>query len=376
MSHTNNAPQAPTTAARSNDLRVVVMPGDGIGPELVQSAVKIMTAACLINATRLTISEERGGAGLYQETGAALLPGALDRLRAADGVLKGPVGLPTVRKEDGTEAGLLGGLLRIGLDTFANVRPIRLLAGINHVTRFDPGFVDYVIVRENTEGLYLSRGAGVRNFHAAVDQMLITRAGTERVVRFAFETARSRTGAPRDGLRRVTCVDKSNVLRSFALFRDVFDEIAALYPDIKADHLYADAAGHALVAEPDRFDVLVMENFLGDILSDVGAGTVGGLGMCPSGNIGLNAAYFEPVHGSAPTIAGRNLANPISQILSGAMLLRHCGHGDSADLITAAVERACAQNEVNILPGGGPERGTESVTRAITDRIHAQESVA
>ena len=352
-------------------VNLTVLAGDGIGPELVKSALTVMESACAIEGVELVLSEERGGAALYQETGAALLPGALDRLRRADGVLKGPVGLPEVRKPDGTEAGLLGGLLRIGLDTFANVRPIRLLPGVAAATRAEPGSIDYVIIRENTEGLYLSRGAGVRNYHAAVDQMLITRAGTERIARFAFEKARQRSGAPRDGVRRVTCVDKSNVLRSFALFREVFDEVAAEYPDIEADHIYADAAAHALVVEPDRFDVLVMENFLGDILSDLGAGTVGGLGMCPSGNIGTDAAYFEPIHGTAPTIAGRNLANPVSQILSGAMLLQHCGQDGSARLITAAVERAFADGSISILPSGGPANGTQAVTEAIVKRLQA-----
>ena len=366
--HSDLADSHPTSP-NGQTVHLTVIPGDGIGPELAKSALAVMQSACAIEGVELVLSEERGGALLYKETGAALLPGALDRLRAADGVLKGPVGLPEVRKSDGTEAGLLGGLLRIGLDTFANVRPIRLLPGVDAVTRAKPGSIDYLIIRENTEGLYLSRGAGVRNYHAASDQMLITRAGTERVARFAFEQARQRTGAPGDGVRRVTCVDKSNVLRSFALFREVFDEVAAEYPDIEADHLYADAAAHALVVEPDRFDVLVMENFLGDILSDLGAGTVGGLGMCPSGNIGLDAAYFEPIHGTAPTIAGKNLANPVSQILSGAMLLKHCGQDSSARLINAAVERAFADGSISILPSGGPANGTEAVTAAVVKRL-------
>ncbi|NOJ60059.1 isocitrate/isopropylmalate family dehydrogenase [Arthrobacter sp. 260] len=350
-------------------LRLSIMPGDGIGPELVASAVAVIEAACAADGTAVDVTEEPGGAGVYRETGEALLPGALDRLRQAHGILKGPVGLPDVRKPDGTEAGLLGGLLRIGLDTFANVRPIRMLRGVDTVMKFEPGQIDYTIIRENTEGLYLSRGGGVRNYHAASDQMLITRAGTERIVKFAFEHARTRNGAPRDGVRRVTCVDKSNVLRSFALFREVFDEVAASYPDIEANHVYADAAAHALVVEPDRFDVLVMENFLGDILSDLGAGTVGGLGMCPSGNIGHGASYFEPIHGSAPTIAGRNLANPTSQILSAALLLRHSGHDRAAMRIEAAVEESFADGSIVILPAGGPEKGTESVTAAVLEHL-------
>lgn len=350
-------------------INILAIHGDGIGPELVQSALEVMEAAGRAEGLELAVTEELGGAAVYRETGEALLPNALERMRAVDGVLKGPVGLPDVRKPDGTEGGLLGGLMRIGLDTFANVRPIRLLGDVRTTNTFVPGQIDCLIVRENTEGLYLSRGSGVRNHHAASDQMMITRAGTERIARFAFEQARKRQGAPRDGVRRVTCVDKSNVLRSFALFREVFDEVATEYPDVEADYIYADAAAHALVVEPDRFDVLVMENFLGDILSDLGAGMVGGLGMCPSGNIGADAAYFEPIHGSAPTIAGKNLANPVSQILSGAMLLEHCGHAAAAARITAGVEAAFATGDVAILPTGSPEGGTTSVTKAVVDRI-------
>ncbi|MFI7481583.1 isocitrate/isopropylmalate dehydrogenase family protein [Kocuria sp. M1R5S2] len=367
MNATDAEPSA--AAAPSRTLTVTIIPGDGIGPELTRSAVRVMDAACAMTGLDLDVTEERAGAGVYRETGAALLPGALDRLRAGDGVLKGPVGLPEVRRPDGTEGGLLGGLLRNGLDTFANVRPVRLLPGVRAATTAGAGSIDYVIVRENTEGLYLSRGAGVRTHHAAADQMLITRAGTERVVRFAFEQALRRSGAPRDGVRRVTCVDKSNVLRSFALFREVFDEVAAEHPDVEADHYYADAAAHALVTEPDRFDVLVMENFLGDVLSDLGAGTVGGLGMCPSGNIGTDAAYFEPIHGSAPLIAGRNLANPTSQILSAAMLLRHCGQAEAARLVESAVEGAFAEGHITILPTGSPAAGTEAVTDVVLEHL-------
>ncbi|MPV37806.1 isocitrate/isopropylmalate dehydrogenase family protein [Georgenia subflava] len=352
-------------------LRIAVIRGDGIGPELVDSSLEVLGAVAEATGAQIDVHDEPGGAAVYRETGRPLHEGALDRLREADGVLKGPVGLPDVRRPDGTEGGLLGGELRIGLDTYANVRPVRLRQGVTGPTRHAPGQIDYVIVRENTEGLYLSRGNGVATPHAASDQMLITRVGTERVVRYAFELARHRDGAPRDGARRVTCVDKSNVLRSFALFRRVFDEVAAEYPDVEADHLYADAAAHALVVEPDRFDVVVMENFLGDILSDLGAGTVGGLGMCGSGNIGTDAAYFEPIHGSAPTIAGKGLANPLSQLLSLAMLLDHSGRREGAELVERAIGSALEDGAITILPTGSPEGGTAAVTAAVVERVRA-----
>lgn len=352
-----------------NELSIAAIRGDGIGPELVASALEVLDAVAGIEGLTVRVQEEPGGAAHYQATGQNLDDGALDRLRAVDGVLKGPVGLPEVRRPDGTEGGLLGGVLRIGLDTFANVRPIRLVPGVQGPTRHEAGEIDYVIVRENTEGLYLSRAAGVATPEAACDQMLITRKGVDRVSRFAFDLARTRSGAPADGVRRVTCVDKSNVLRSLALFRSVFDEVAAEYPDIAVDHLYADAAAHALVAEPSRFDVLVMENFLGDILSDLGAATAGGLGMCPSGNIGADAAYFEPIHGTAPSIAGQDLANPVSQILSLAMLLADCGHASAAARVATAVDAAFADGAVRLTASGSPEGGTSSVTAAVIERL-------
>ncbi|QPP07496.1 isocitrate/isopropylmalate dehydrogenase family protein [Streptomyces bathyalis] len=355
--------------AEPEPLDLVVIPGDGIGPELVDSALRVLGRVAAVDGFEYRVTTVEAGAGAYRSTGRALPENALDRLRAADGVLKGPVGLPGVRHPDGTEAGLLGGLLRIGLDTFANVRPMRLLPGVPGGTRHEAGEIDYVVVRENTEGLYLSRGAGAATPHAACDQLMVTRAGTERVVRYAFELARARSGAPADGTRRVTCVDKSNVLRSYALFRRVFDEVAEEYPDVATEHLYADAAAHDLVARPQCFDVMVMENFLGDVLSDLGAATVGGLGMCGSLNVGADAAYAEPVHGSAPDIAGQGLANPLSQILSLALLLDHAELPASGDRVRRAVESALLLGAVELGERGRPSGGTQSVTAAVCENL-------
>jgi isocitrate/isopropylmalate dehydrogenase len=350
-------------------LAIGVIPGDGIGPELMDSAMEVMSAAAGRTDLDLDFTMEQGGAACYLEYGAPLAPGVLDRIRTEyAAVIKGPVGLPQVRLPSGVEAGLLGGVLRGGLDLFANVRPIRLMAGVSTPTSYQPGDVDYVIVRENTEGLYLSRNLGVGNDRAVSDQLLMTREGVERVVRYAFELAERRHGAPSDAVRRVTCVDKSNVLRSYAFFRRIFTEVAAEFPGIEADYRYADAAAHDLVASPGHFDVLVMENFLGDILSDLGAATVGGLGMCASGNIGAAAAYFEPIHGSAPSLAGLDHANPTSQILSGAMLLDHVGQHKAAFLVRDAVEQSFAAGDIE-LNAGQPTGGTRSVTRSIVTRI-------
>jgi isocitrate/isopropylmalate dehydrogenase len=350
--------------------RVAVIRGDGIGPELVDSALAVLSAVAERDGLDLAFTTEPGGADTYRRLGQAMPPEALARLRTEyDGILKGPVGLPDVRHPDGTEAGLLGGVLRLGLDTYANVRPIRLLPGVPTPTRYEPHEIDYVIVRENTEGLYLSRGAGVGNDRAAADQLMVTREGCERITRFAFDLARTRHGAPADGRRRVTCVDKSNVLRSFAFFRRVYDEVAAEYPDIERDYRYADAAAHDLVADPAHFDVVVTENFLGDILSDLGAATVGGLGMCPAANIGRAAAYFEPIHGSAPALAGQDRANPTSQVLSAAMLLDHLGERNAADLVRRAVAAAYAEGGITLDGRGQPVGGTRAATRSIVARL-------
>ena len=349
--------------------RIVTIPGDGIGPEVVEAALRVLRRAQEVDGGfALDVEEHAGGAGCYTRTGAALSAGSIQACRDADAVLKGPVGDPAVRQADGTEAGLLGGVLRIGLDLYANVRPIMLWRGVRSPIA-DPGEIDYVIVRENTEGLYLSRGRGVGNDDVMADTLMVTRRGVERIARFAFETAVKRRGAPSDGRSRVTCVDKSNVLRSFGLFRRVFQEVGESYPQVEKDFLYADAAAQALVQTPQRFDVLVMENFLGDILSDLGGATVGGIGMCPSGNIGADAAYFEPIHGSAPDIAGRGLANPCAQILSAAMLLDHIGEPGAASLIRRAVGAALGDGALVIDDAGRPAGGGRAAAEAVLERL-------
>jgi isocitrate/isopropylmalate dehydrogenase len=350
--------------ARSH--RIVVIRGDGIGPELVDAALLVLGAAGDALGFRLEIDLREGGAGLYRASGASLAPGTFEAIKAADAAMKGPVGLPEVRLPDGTEAGLLGGVLRLGLDAYANVRPVRLLPGVDAPLKAKPGEIDYVIVRENTEGLYLSRGKGVGNDRAMADTLLVTRAGVERVARYAFELARRRGRA-----KRVTCVDKANVLASLAFFRRVFDEVGETYPDVAREHLYADAAAQALVLEPQRFDVLVMENFLGDILSDLGGATVGGIGLCPSGNIGDRHAYFEPIHGSAPDLAGKDRANPVSQVLCAAMMLEHLGEAGAAALVRRAVDAALGEGKLVIDRRGQPEGGTQRAAATLAAAVRA-----
>lgn len=306
--------------------KIATIAGDGIGPEVTDATLRVLREACGSDALHFEMLP--GGAGHYQKSGTALPDETSQACRQMDAILHGAAGLPGVVHPDGTEVGNdLHLRLRFELDLYANVRPIKLLPGVLSPLRaFDDGGIDYVIVRENTEGLYASRGAGVLlRDEVASDSLVITRKGTERVAKFAFELARRRQGAPRDGKARVTVCDKANILRSYAFFRAVCDDVHKDYNDIEIDYAYADAMTVHLVKRPDFYDVIVAENMFGDIISDLGAVTVGGMGISPSGEIGDTHALFQGAHGSAPDIAGQNIASPVAAILSGAMMLRWLG---------------------------------------------------
>jgi isocitrate/isopropylmalate dehydrogenase len=350
---------------------IVILKGDGIGPEIIDAALQVLEAvAKSVGTFRLDFHFHPAGAAHYRQTGANMSPQTFAACQTAGAILKGPMGLPEVRNPDGTEAGILGGVLRKGLDLYANVRPVRLFPEVSSaLAGKTSGDIDYVIVRENTEGMYFSRGQGEVTPEGVRDMIVMTRAGTERIVRFAFELARKRRGAPRDGSKRVTCVDKSNVLRSFVLFRQIFQEIGEAYPDIEKDYLYADAAAQALVLWPERFAVIVCENFLGDILSDLGAATAGGLGFCPGANWGAKQAVFETTHGSAPSLAGQNKANPIAAILAGAMMLERLGEEESSQRVVTAVEATFREKKVWIDSDGCPIEGTTRVAEAVVEQI-------
>jgi len=350
---------------------IVVLKGDGIGPEVIDATLQVLDAVEKRDGSfSLDFQVHPAGAEQYRKAGTNLALEAFAACQKADAVLKGPMGLPEVRKPDGTEAGLLGGALRKGLDLYANVRPIRLFPEVaTALAGRTASDINYVIVRENTEGIYFSRGQGEVTPEGVKDTILVTRRGTERIVRCAFELARQRPGAPQDGVKRVTCVDKSNVLRSFALFRQVFQEVGSAYPDIEKNLLYADAAAQALVLWPERFSVIVCENFLGDILSDLGAATAGGLGFCPAANIGAKHAVFETTHGSAPALAGQNKANPIAAILSGAMMLEHLGQVRASERVMTAVETTFKDKRVWVDNDGCPVEGTNAVTTAVMQCI-------
>ncbi len=356
------------------ELRIVVLPGDGIGKEVMAPCLSVLEEA--VGGTRgfhLIFESHDAGAELFRQTGESLPGHVWAAAEAADAVLFGAMGLPDVRHANGTE--VLPQLeFRERLDLYAGVRPIRILPGVR-TPLADPRArtVDCVLVRESTEGLFAARSMSRRDGDAAVyDTMRISRRACERLFTFAFDLARHRA---RPGRRpRVTCVDKANVLPSMAFFREIFLERAAGYPDVDADWAYVDAAALRLVRAPWDFDVLVTENMFGDILSDLGAALVGGMGMAPSADIGDRHAVFQPCHGTAPDIVGRGLANPTAMILSGAMMLDWLGHRHAmpacaqagADL-TRAVERAFADG--TLLPA---EAGGSDGTAAITDRIRQE----
>ncbi len=311
---------------------IAVVHGDGIGPEVCAAAVDVVKAA-LGNRSHLNFREYPAGAEHFLKTGESFPEPTFDACRNADAILHGAGGIPGVVHPDGTEAGLDFTLrLRFELDLYANIRPIRLFEGVTcPLAGVKAGEIDYIILRENSEGLYAARGAGVQlRGELAVDSLVQTRSGVERIVRKAFELARQSNGAPRDGARRVTCCDKANVLRSYAFFRSVFDLVAPDYPDIETEYVLIDAMTMHLVLKPGHFNVIVTENMFGDIISDLGAATIGGMGLAPSAELGDRNGFFQAAHGSAPDIAGKGIANPYGTVLSAAAMLDWLGtkHAD------------------------------------------------
>lgn len=358
-----------------NAFDIATFAGDGIGLEITPPCVAVIAAAAArlqgtAHEFAITFSHLPGGAGCYRDTGTALPETSIVAARAADAILLAAMGLPDVRYPDGTEITPQIDI-RIILGLYAGVRPARSVAGVPGPLA-DPraAALDFVLIRESTEGLFKEMKQGqVIDDTEARDALVITRAGTERVVDHAFRLARQRKAAGGRGL--VTCVDKANVFVSFAFFRRIFDEVAARYPDIRAEHAYVDAMALNFVRRPWDYDVLVTENMFGDILSDLAAGLIGGLGLAPSADIGDTHAVFQPCHGTAPDIAGQGKANPVAMFLSGAMMLEWLGHKHgvkgpvlAGQLIRGAVDRALGSNGVRPLELGG-NAGTAAVAAAV-----------
>jgi 3-isopropylmalate dehydrogenase len=356
---------------------IALLPGDGIGPEVVAEARRVLERVVLLSGGEVDLELETFdvGAGAWRRTGKAMSDDTFTACASADAMLLGAVGLPDARHPDGREAGSDAMFrLRFDLDLYAGIRPIKLYPGSPTALADVGSGIDYVVVRENVEGVYAGRHGGSRVVgEVAADTSIVTRAGTTRIVREAFEQAARRSGAPADGVSRVTCVDKANVLASYAFFREVASEVAASYPDIAFDALYVDAAALHLVRSPSSFDVLVAENMFGDILSDLGAATVGGLGVAPSADLGERHAVFQATHGSAPDIAGAGVANPLATILSAGLMLDWLGRrSDDAVAVSAArwIEAAVSA-AIRSGTASTPDLGGSAGTTACCDAVLA-----
>lgn len=346
---------------------IAVFNGDGIGPEIMGPTVQILsTLAQGTAAYDLTFTDAPAGAAHYAKTGESLPETSMETARSSDAILLSAMGLPDVRYADGTEISPQIDL-RKALTLFAGVRPVTVRAGQRTPLNMPTGReIDFVLVRESTEGLFHTQGRGEVTKNEARETLLITRDISEKLFRFAFELAETRKKAGRSA-GKVTCVDKANVFRAFAFFREIFDGEAAKHPDITADHAYVDATALWMVQKPWDFDVMVTENMFGDILSDLGAGLMGGLGLAPSADIGLDHAVFQPCHGSAPDIAGQGVANPLAMILSAAMMLDWLGiKHDNATMIAdgrrlrEAVEAVVAAGDLLTRDLGGSATTVET----------------
>jgi 3-isopropylmalate dehydrogenase len=356
---------------------IAVLPGDGIGVDVTAEAVKVLRALQRTGSFTLNLTTHDSGALCYLKTGADLPAATLDAARAADAVLLGAMGHPDIRKPDGTELAPQV-TLRVLLDLYAGVRPCKLYPGARTpLANVRPGDIDLVILREQTEGLFASQNAGViLGDQVATETLVMTRPGIRRVCEFAFRLAQERSRLRADAPRTVTCVDKANMFKSFAFFRKIFDEVAKEHPQVRAEHAYIDAQALHLIQRPQTLDVLVTENMFGDILSDLSAGLIGGMGMAPSADIGDRHAVFQPAHGTAPDIAGKGIANPIAAILSAGLMLDWLGRRhahpplvDAARSVEQAVAHVMAEGKVLPVDQGGAAGTAEvgdAIARALT----------
>jgi 3-isopropylmalate dehydrogenase len=346
--------------------RIAVIPGDGIGPEVLREAVRVLKHLGETRDLPLKFVDFDWGADKFLKEGVTLPDGALEMLSEDfDAILAGAFGDPRVPSNKHAEDILLG--MRRGLDLYINLRPVRLLdERLTPLVNRKPSDIDFVVFRENTEGAYCGAGGFLKqgtSDEIALQEEVNTRRGVERIVVAAFEYARAK------GRKRVTMADKSNVQRFGGdLWQRVFKEVAATYPDIEANHQYVDAMAMFMVLNPGQYEVIVSNNLFGDILTDLGAAIQGGLGLAASGNIHPGkVSLFEPVHGSAPPLAGKGIANPIGSILTSAMMLEYLGFHTLSDEIEEAVRGAVSAKETTSDLGG--ELSTEQAGNAIIARL-------
>jgi 3-isopropylmalate dehydrogenase len=352
----------------STTKRIAVIPGDGIGKEVIPAALKVIEAS----GAAVDFTHFDWGADRHLADGTTVPPDGFATLaRDFEAIFLGAFGDPRVKSNIHAKEILLG--MRFKMDLYANVRPVRLLeASLCPLKGIEPADIDFAVIRENTEGVYVDSGGIFRQGTAdeiAVQEDINTRKGVERIIRFAFEYCKSEKKADGSARSRVLLCDKSNAMTyAGSLWQRVFKEVSAEYPQFKAEHMYVDALCTQMVRDPRQFDVIVTNNMFGDIISDLGAGLQGGLGMAASGNIHPGkTSMFEPVHGSAPPLAGQNVANPIGSILTAAMMLRHLGFTTQSSRIEAAVLEAVRQKQTTADVGGG--LGTRESAEWIASRI-------
>lgn len=355
------------------EMTIAVFDGDGIGPEVMAPTIALLRRlARTSNAVSFSFEHLPAGAAHFQRTGAALPAESLDTAKNADAILLSAMGLPSIRYDDGTEISPQIDL-RKELGLYAGLRPIRITQpALSPIRGIDGHTVDCMLIRESTEGLFWSAARGEVSEDAARETLQITRGVSEKLFAYAFRLAARRRDAGRSR-GRVTCVDKANVFRSFAYFRALFEAEAAKHPDIEANGAYVDATAMRLVQSPWDFDVMVTENMFGDILSDLGAGIMGGLGLAPSADIGDAHAVFQPCHGSAPDIAGSGTANPLAMFLSAAMMLEWLGQERERPEI--ARMGAQLQNAVDTVVNDGttltPDLGGTATTESVALAVEA-----
>lgn len=347
---------------------VAVLPGDFIGPEVIGSTLEVLRALEQSHGVKLSFEELPFGGSAIESHGEAFPQVTRDAVLKADAVLMGSVGGPVgdhpwnrLPREQRVETGILA--LRRHLQVFANLRPVKVFPGLEQLSPLKPERArgtDLIIFRELTGGIYFGKPSS-NTAERGVSTMVYDRYEVERIARLAFETARQRSG-------RVTNVDKANVLDVSQFWRDVVVELhQSEFSDVALDHLYVDNAAMQIVRDPQAFDVLVMGNLFGDILSDLAAVIPGSLGVLPSASLGGSVGLYEPVHGSAPDIAGKAVANPVGTLLSGAMMLRHSlGEPEAAQAVEAAVQAALAEDATVDLGGS---RGTNAFTAAVIAQL-------
>jgi len=349
--------------------RIAVIPGDGIGKEVIPQAVQVIQAS----GAAVELSEFDWGADRYLRDNTTVPPDGFAMLaRDFDAILVGAFGDPRVKTNIHAKEILLG--MRFKMDLYANVRPVRLLdAALCPLKGVEPKDVDFVVLRENTEGVYTDAGGVFKQGtpdEIATQEDINTRKGVERIIRYAFEYCQTNTKLDGSSRGKVLMCDKSNAMtHAGGLWQRVFKEISAEYPKIKAEHMYVDALCMQMVRDPRQFDVIVTNNMFGDIITDLAAGLQGGLGMAASGNIHPGrTSMFEPVHGSAPPIAGKNLANPFGAILTSAMMLQHLGFEKEGNKIEGAVLEAVRHKKSTQDTGGqlGTKEAAEGIMKSVS----------